>query len=175
MSSHGRGGLGRWLLGSVATKVVRSCRKPVFIVRPEQNEPKLDKILVSLDGSPLAEGALEYAAKLAEQFDSSLHLFRAVEYMPYPVSDVETALENEVKESHRYLDEQARKFPNLKITTEVQTTNPVDGILSASEGCDLISISSHGRGGFERWLLGSVAEKVLHRTKKPILVVFGKE
>lgn len=175
MSSHGRGGLGRWLLGSVTTKIVRAAKKPVFVFRPENTDPKLDRILVCLDGSKLAEAALEPALELAQRFGSNLHLFRAVEYTPYPVADVQSALHEEVQKSQAYLQDVASRYPDLSITTEVRPVGIEEGILEAGAGCDLTVISSHGHGGFQRWLLGSVAEKVLHHAKTPILVVFGNE
>ncbi len=178
MSSHGRGGLGRWLLGSVATKVVRASEKPVFIVRPTEDgeqQPSLKKILVCLDGSKLAEHSLAPALQLARQFSSEVVLFRGVEFTPYPVANIQSALQQEIDESKSYLDAIVEKNPDLKITPKVEVAQVVDGILSAAQDCDLVVLTSHGLGGFERWLLGSVAEKVLHRTKTPMLVCFGKE
>jgi nucleotide-binding universal stress UspA family protein len=178
MSSHGRGGIGRWLLGSVATKIVRASRKPVFIVRPRKDgkqEPTLKKILVCLDGSELAEKALKPALALGKRHDAEVVFFRGVEFTPYPVANIQEALMQEVKESEAYVEELAARYPDCNITTRVKTTQIVSGILEAAKDCDLVVLTSHGHGGFERWLLGSVAEKVLHRTKTPMLVCFGKE
>lgn len=174
LSSHGRGGLGRWLLGSTSTKVVRGSRKPVYVFKSsddgEQN-PALDKILVCLDGSKIAEEALEVAAGLARTHGSELTLFRAVEFFPYPASAYEIAVESEQKSCQDYLDKVAQKYSDLKVTTSADIVSAGQGILDKAPDYNLVILTSHGLSGFERWLLGSVTEKVMHRIKTPLLVV----
>lgn len=176
LSSHGSGGFGRWLLGSVVTQVVRGSQKPVYILKAQDEEPvqpKLGKILVCLDGSKYAESALQAAAALAPAFDAEITLYRGVEFNTYPVLAYQISLEQQEKLCLEYLEELKLRYPDLKITTKVQVTPVVNGILAECEKHDLAVLSAHGYGGFERWLLGSTTEKVLHRAKSPLLVVRG--
>jgi nucleotide-binding universal stress UspA family protein len=178
LASHGRGGLGRWLLGSTVTKVVRGSRKPVYIFKSKDGDPKppaLDKILVCLDGSKVAEEALRVAARLAEAHGSEINLFRAVEFFPYPATAYQMAVESEQKICQEYLDELAQRYPELKVTTTVDVSSAGQGILEQAPDHDLVVVTSHGLSGFERWLLGSVTEKVLHRIEVPLLVVHSTE
>ena len=178
LASHGRGGIGRWLLGSVVTKVVRGCRKPVFVFpasKEEPKPPKLGRILVCLDGSKISESALTEAVKLARVHGSELTLFRSVEYFPYPASAYQLAVESEQKVCQEYLDGLAGTLSDLKVQTVVRITSAVQGILEQAEEHDLVVVASHGLGGFERWLLGSVTEKVLHLVKSPLLIVHTQE
>lgn len=174
MNTHGRGGLGRWLLGSVATKVLRGSKKPVYIL-PGKPEPKIEKILIGLDGSKTAEYALPRTLELARIFGAEVTLFRALEYTPYPVSAFETALENQKKVCQSYLEQLKDTLDLPNISTEVLTINAADGILHMAKKHDLVVLSSHGHGGFERWLLGSVTEKVVQRCKTPMLIVYDRQ
>ncbi|MCA9776566.1 MAG: universal stress protein [Candidatus Eremiobacteraeota bacterium] len=178
LSSHGRGGIGRWLLGSVVTKVVRGSQKPVFVFKASKDEavsPALGKILVCLDGSKISETALTRARELAKLHGSELTLFRSVEYFPYPASAYQVAVESEKKVCQEYLDELAATIPDLKVRTLVRVTSAVQGILEQAAEHDLVVVASHGLGGFERWLLGSVTEKVLHHVEAPLLIVHSQE
>ena len=153
MSSHGRTGLGRWLMGSVTTKIVRASHKPVLVVRPKEGgaeEPALKRILVCLDGSKLAERSLKPALELAQRFDSELVLFRGVALTPYPAAELLSALQEEfqrdLQESKAYLESLAREHPSLKITTKVEIAPIVSGILAAAKESDLVVMTSDGRG-----------------------------
>ncbi len=176
LSSHGVGGLGRWLLGSVATKIVRGSRKPVFLLKQPQREDAqigLEKILVAIDGSDSSERTFESAVGLARRFGAALHLFRAAYYPPHPYSDIRAALDEEVSASKTQLNGFAAKHPDLEITTSARVRNPSEGILEEAKSCDLVVVASHGDGGFERWLLGSVTEKVVNKSKIPVYIVQG--
>lgn len=178
LSSHGVGGLGKWLLGSVSTKVVRGSRKPVIVVRSpdgEAPEPKLNRILVCLDGSELAELALEPALNLARQFSAELVLYRGVSHLPYPMANIQVAVNAEMATSREYLAKIQDRYPDDKIDARCELSLTGEGIMEASKDCDMIVMTSHGRGGFKRWLLGSVTESVLHRSDKPMMIIFGKD
>ena len=178
LSSHGRGGIGRWLLGSVVTKVVRGSKKPVFVFKASKDEavsPVLGKILVCLDGSKISETALTRALELAKVHGSELTLFRSGEYFPYPASAYQVAVESEKKVCQDYLDELAAEIQDLEVRTLVRVTSAVQGILEQAKEHDLVVVASHGLGGFERWLLGSVTEKVLHHVEAPLLIVHSQE
>ncbi len=169
LSSHGAGGLGKWLVGSVTSKVLKGSTKPVFVVRAEQSAkpPQIKKIVVCLDGSPLAERGLIWAAQLAQRFQAEIKLIQVVNHQEHSPS----ALKESLDESASYLKVQAKRFPELKIETAVRTAGILEGVLKESSGYDLTIVSSHGHGGFQRWLLGSLTEKILNRGQTTLLVI----
>ena len=169
MASHGRGGLEGFLLGSVTTKVVRSSRKPVLVVAgPTVENPKLEKIMVGLDGSEFSERALAEASKLALRFGAKLILYRAVP-MVYSVM----APEIEMEQAHSDLDRLALTLPKVDFIKLVQRTGGFVDIVERAEELqvDLVVLGSHGRRGLSRTIMGSVAEGVLHEAKCPVMVI----
>lgn len=196
LCSHGFSGVTRWALGSVAHKVVHHSPVPVLLLR--DGGPLLAqqsvRALVPLDGSPLAESALGPAialvAALAPDEQRSLHLLRVVDD---PVSSglirPGTRFEQEVsraedrREAHKYLAGMAAQLTkgefasyNLTITTSVSVQSDVaQALLEKSEQADqpfdLLAMATHGYGGLQRWVMGSVTERVLHQTSLPLLVV----
>ncbi len=177
MGSHGRGGLGRWLLGSVTTKVVRGCHRPVLVVgsRNRNQEPKLERILVPLDGSSTAEAALESAMRLARAHSATLVLFRGLMTARPELSGpaIFEAKRAEMKEAQEYLAEVKERLYAYTTEVVVAEESPLPGILKAASELhiDLIALGSHGRSGIQRWLLGSVAEAVLQKAPCPVMVV----
>jgi len=141
------------------------------------------KILVPLDGSEVAQKALEEAEKLAKIFDSEILLVQIVQFMPiYGSPELVTPLiidEKQKEAAHRYL---ASLVENLKqkgfrATSIVKTGQqvPAEIIDVAKEmRADLIVMSSHGRSGFTRWFVGSVALRVLTRAETPVLLLRSK-
>jgi len=214
MSSQGKTGLKRWVLGSVAQKIARHSPLPVFVLheggplpaRPQPDAHHPLQALVTLDGSALAKAALEPAAKLVAALSSpakgALHLLRVVKP---PVLDVkgmegdqeyiERLKENALHKAKTYLNSVAdnlREGPladlKLSITWSVAIDDDVaHAIIHMAENgedaegagvfgrCDLIAMATHGRGGFQHWVLGSVTERVLGATKLPILVIRPEE
>jgi nucleotide-binding universal stress UspA family protein len=183
MTTHGRSGVSRWTLGSIADKVLRTTDTPVILIRPTDQAPATEavrQIAVALDGSDLAEAALPEAERFARAMDASLLLVRAVvpptmlygaQLMPggLPVLD---QLEAEAKQYLERTAEGIRKS-GLKVSVAVVVGTPVDVILSASrkDEADLIAMTTHGRSGFNRWILGSVADAVVRHGDVPVLVI----
>jgi len=141
------------------------------------------KILVPLDGSELAKKALDHAEKLAKTFDAEIILFQVVPFMPiYGSPELVTPLivdEKQKEAVERYLANlvEEMKKRGHKVTTMVRTGQQVavEIIDFAKEsGVDLIVMSTHGRSGITRWVLGSVAHKVLTRAETPILLIHLK-
>ena len=135
-------------------------------------------ILVPLDGSPLAERALPYAAALARPGGGCLVLVRAVPYLARPATDehfatLAAARDAAVAEAQAYLEPLATRFgeDGLSVRVAVPLEEAADGILAEAQrqDADFIAMATHGRGGLGRWLYGSVAEDVLARTRLPIL------
>jgi nucleotide-binding universal stress UspA family protein len=138
------------------------------------------KILVPLDGSDLAKRALVQAEKLAKFFDSEIILFQVVPFMPiYGSPEMVTPLiidEKQREMAERYLATLAEelKKSGLKASATVRTGQhvAVEIIDFAKEKrVDLIIMNTHGRSGLTRWVLGSVALKLLTRAETPILLL----
>ena len=137
---------------------------------------KLDKILVPLDGSMLAEAALSAACDFAARDGAIISLLRAAEAMPRPGGDVVEAQVTAIREAEEYLASVVRRLADKKVTrveTHVWYGPPAAAIVeaAAAQKADLIVMSTHGRSGLGRLVLGSVAESVLRGTTVPILVV----
>jgi nucleotide-binding universal stress UspA family protein len=178
MASHGRGGLGRWLLGSIATKVVRGSKIPVLIVNATTDvpsRPQVNRILVPLDGSETSETALPTALKLADAFGADILLFQGVPHTPIGHPQLDAAVVLEVANAKEYLESVKSRYPESRIAVEARVAGPSLGIVKAAEKCDLVVMSSHGRSGVRRWLLGSIAENVLQSVHKPLMIVYQRE
>jgi nucleotide-binding universal stress UspA family protein len=141
------------------------------------------KILVPLDGSELAEKALDHAKKLAETFDAEIILFEVSPLLPiYGAPELVTPLvvdEKQKEAAERYLTNLSEELKKrgFKVTAKVKTGQQVavEIIDFAKEsGVDLIVMCTHGHSGITRWVLGSVAHKVLTRAETPILLIHLK-
>ena len=189
MATHGRSGITRWWMGSVAEKVISEAKAPVLLVRSKRpsktgaaGKPKfLHKVLAPLDGSDIGEAALPYAEILATNSGASISLLQVVS----PPGTVEASLvggpdwRKFVKAMYDagedYLKNIAERLSDkeIKSTYEVITGDPADKIVEYADDkkASLIAMSTHGRTGLTRWVLGSIADKVLHGARIPILLV----
>jgi nucleotide-binding universal stress UspA family protein len=189
MATHGRSGITRWWMGSVAEKVISEATAPVLLVRSKRpsktgaaGKPKIiHKILAPLDGSDIGEAALPYAEMLATNSGALISLLQVVS----PPGTVEASLlggpdwRKFVKAMHDagedYLKNIAARLSGkeIKSTYEVITGDPADKIVEYANDkkANLIAMSTHGRTGLTRWVLGSIADKVLHGARIPILLV----
>lgn len=180
IASHGRGGLDRWLLGSVATKVLRGSQTPVLMIRAGEGSeaPSVSKIMVPLDGSETSERALDMAVEVAKSQDAELILYTGLSFprTGFPTA-VQQYVETGLKAGEKYLDEQAARCEGVTVKTVVRDTTPSHGIVKAAGdlGADLIVMGSHGRSGVSRWILGSVTENVVQTSDLPVLVVYQPE
>ena len=189
MTTHGRGGLSRAWLGSVADALVREATIPVLVLRPrdvgtaEDDPREFRRILIPLDGSPLAEQILEPAIELGRLTDAEYTLLHVVVppfvLMP-PTSAV--VLEPEADGgvgphgSEQYLAEVAAQLREAghRVKAVVETyPNAAQGVLDYAKQneIDLIAMSTHGRTGFSRIALGSVSDKVLRGADVPVLLL----
>ena len=141
------------------------------------------KILVPLDGSDLAKKALDQAEKLAKTFGAEIILFQVVPFLPiYGSPELVTPLivdEKQKESAERYLTNLSEELKKRghRVTAIVKTGQQVavEIIDFAKEaGADLIVMCTHGRSGISRWVLGSVALKILTRAETPILLVRSK-
>jgi nucleotide-binding universal stress UspA family protein len=188
MTTHGRGPLNRLWLGSVADELVRMITVPLLLVRAAEGAPPAppaggQRVLVPLDGSDLGEAALEPAAELAAALGLRLTLVRVVQPAPLlgdgmglslpAAEDMVTGLEDEAKV---YLEGAAEPLRSRGIEADrlaIVRWSVVDALLELSRAADvaMIALSTHGRGGLKRALLGSVADKLVRAAERPVLVV----
>lgn len=197
MTTHGRGTLARFWLGSVADTLVRQASIPIFLVQPKEAAPDLAqqpvfrRVLIPLDGSDLAEQILEPALALNVATQTEYTLLRVVEPMT-PVSydpasgkmsGIRESLLKQLQamESHQstgaqdYLERLAGSLRARSLTVKTRVVSheqPTAAILDDAQknAVDLIALATQGRGGLKRLLLGSVADKVVRGAATPILV-----
>lgn len=180
MSTHGRSGVSRWMLGSVTEKVLQQAQVPMLIVRDRR---PLKRILVPLDGSTRAEIIMRHAIHLATVFDAELTLLRVlakkrdsltsriVTLLPDAINATAPAIEPD-QDTKYLLDAAKRLVPtHIPVKVQEQVGDPAEMILQVSRGHDLIAMSTHGYSGLERYLYGSVMEKVLRAADRPMLIV----
>ena len=187
MSTHGRSGEGRWIYGSVAEGVLARGSVPTLLVRPNAvaDDPLSrwrQRLLVPLDGSPLAEEALGPAAELARLLDGTIELFRVlvtppVAAEPLLAPPVLTAAARRVREdeANEYLARIAARLraDGLRVNATVGWSGaPADAILEACRrGAGMVVMATHGRTGLGRLLFGTVAFEIVRRGTLPVLMV----
>lgn len=181
LATRGRGAVKRALFGSVTERVMRHSQVPVLIVRP-RNEAvpgevaSIRRIVVPLDGSLLAEGALPTAQSLAQQLGIPIVLIQAVPLdavAGFSAAIPQRTLDGILQFARDYLssirDHLVRGGTEVTVSAEIG--QPFDVINTLAEFDDLVIMTSHGRTGFKRWLMGSVADKVIHACSAPVVLV----
>lgn len=193
VATHGHSGLRRWALGSVTNKVLQLTRLPMLIIRPQAEGPvrfdqlpSLDRIMITLDGSALAESVLPVVTELAYLFDSEVVLFRAVVPLPTPSSARDPGNQDPVRgtksvneiaasEARRYLQSVATNLETqgLKVHTLVTLSEAADAIRTVAKesGVDLIAMATHGHTGLNDVVWGSVTDRTVRSSPCPVLVV----
>lgn len=188
MATHGRSGLNRWLLGSVAEKVLRSTGNPLLLIRSStptavtEQQVTIQSFMVPLDGSALAESVLPPVSELAKKLDAEMVLFRAYNIPPgfYDAGggfaiDLDRLLAQTEADVLTYLEEKKAALKKAgvgSVTIASRQGYDADEIINyAGNRPDrLIALCSHGRSGVRRWAVGSVAETVVRHCSSPILV-----
>ena len=186
MTTHGRGGLSRLFLGSVADRLIRTLHCPLLLVHagnalatPEAGEPR--HILVPLDGSALAESVIDQVLGAFGREEMVIELVQIAEphHEVFIGGDAPLAaagvMEQRLLAPNRYLHAVAVRLRQLriKVHAEVRIERSVaHGILGYAEShqCELIAVATRGLGGLERVLLGSVADKLVRSARVPLLV-----
>lgn len=188
MATHGRSGVTRWLLGSVTEKVLRGTVNPLLVVRASGNpktdgEAALRSVIVPLDGSDVAETILSPVAALAKVLDLQVLLIR-VYGLPLPTYGGDDyyvpdylELKDQIRdEAEGYLNSRAnllRAQGVAEVSTVVIEGSAADAIIDLARKTpdNLVALSPHGRSGLQRWVLGSVTEKVVRHCQDPVLIV----
>lgn len=168
MSTHGRSGLGRWLRGSVAERVLRRSPVPVFLATPAGvhlagDDLELRRILVPLDGTAGSAQVLPVAGELALRAGAELTLLHVTAPVDFGV-DPQRRAEELLGPSRELLER-----VGLRVQVEGRRGDPAEVILNVADGHDLLALSTHGRSGIARWRMGSIAEAVLRRSRCPVL------
>lgn len=186
MSTHGRGGVSRFFLGSVADRLTRELHCPVLLVRPGQSETAAmrgshRRILVPLDGSGLAEAVIDQVQAIFGSDDTELRLVRVipVTMLASPMGEgfvpPQNVVDEQLKSSEDYLQRSARRLESLGFTVSYESCLGAQVARSISEEAeewhpDVIAMATRGLGGFQRTVMGSVADKVLRSATVPMLI-----
>jgi nucleotide-binding universal stress UspA family protein len=189
MATHGYSGIKRWTHGSVAERVLQTTRVPLLLVRVSGQDVTRDwqepmvcqRILVPLDGSPVAEQILPTITTLAQALGAQLILFQVPIahvsgwmtgewYLP-----VQGVLETAEGDAQAYLRGVAEDLKEQGLDVAIATgmgsvANCIVEYADANQ-VDLIAMCTHGRTGLARWALGSVADRVLRAANTPVLLV----
>ena len=188
MATHGRSGLDRWLLGSVAEKVLRGSANPLLLIRARaeaktEGEMTLKSVVVPLDGSEVAESILPEVIEIAKKLNIQTVLFRAC-HVPYSVfggGHSQYPLINELlggikAEAREYLEKETAELKKRgfeKVSYVLQEGIGADEIISFGQRTpdNMIAMCTHGWSGVKRWVLGSVTETVVRHSGDPVLVL----
>ncbi|WP_256390704.1 universal stress protein [Natronoarchaeum rubrum] len=183
MGTSGKGGIRRFLLGSVAEHVVRRAEVPVLTVRADEEvrvEYPYDSILVPTDGSEHASRAMERAVDLARRHDATLHVLSVVDVMAVGVDVRADLMIDQLEErAHEAVEDAGAEAGEAGV--DVVTDTIVGSIpreirsYAEDEEIDLLAMGTHGRRGVDRVLLGSVTERVLRTAPAPVLTVRGRD
>jgi nucleotide-binding universal stress UspA family protein len=189
MATHGMSGARRWLLGSVASRVAHTTTNPLLFIRPAEDAQQaggteLKIVFVPLDGSGLAEKILPHVVALAKRMKLEVHLVRVYSLPPdaYVVGDgvymqaLAQQKEASQKEAEDYLAAEVEQLRSEGLDQVISTAIEGDAAgeiidLAQRTPNNLIAMSTHGKSGIVEWLLGSVAEKVIHHSRDPVLVI----
>ena len=187
MATHGRSGIDRWLLGSVAEKVLRGSANPLLLVRAKAEAKAaggatLKSIVVPLDGSELAESVLPAVVEMAKKLNIEIVLFRACN-VPYSVfggvrehiAIVDELLGGIKAEARAYLEKKTEelKKQGAKVSYVLEQGTSADQIISLGRKTpdNLIAMCTHGWSGVKGWVLGSITETVVRHSGDPVLVI----
>ena len=199
MSTHGRGGIARWVLGSVADKVLHTVPNPMLVVRAagaQQAAPadSLKMVVVPLDGSQLAELAIPHAASIAAALSARITLLRVtptlehyqrdLDYVPYEIAGVsdydqapaERLVESDTQQVATYLSGVESRLAGVHThgvsLAHERNDDVAQAIIDqAGEEQSLVVMTTHGRSGVGRMVFGSVADRVVRHSNAPVLVV----
>jgi nucleotide-binding universal stress UspA family protein len=189
LATHGHSGITRWALGSVADKVIRGTDKPVVLIRAKGHSPAepghrmIKKIVVPLDGSKESEAVIPCVTWLAAGLGAEVVLFQALaggfhtitakgyDYTIYP--EQQMASDKAFAEDYLSLVGEQLKNKGVGLDFVVRVGDAAEGIIESADDlkADMVAMSTRGRSGVSRWVIGSVAEKVLREGNRPLLLV----
>ena len=189
MATHGRSGINRFLLGSIAEKILRAATSPLLLIRATEGvngdgEATLNSVVVPLDGSELAETVLVNVRALVRELGLEVILLRAYkvpaniyaapeDYYPVQYDEIRREMRDEVLDYLEKKTEELKRFGIPKVSSVVAEGLAADEIMALGRKLpdNLIAMCTHGRTGIGRWVLGSVTEAVVRHSGDPVLVV----
>ena len=190
LTTHGASGLSRWMLGSVARRLLHIATLPTLVIHSATEHasgaPQIDGVIVPLDGSRLAERSLDIADDLAARCNVPLRLIRVVpnqtaRYQKASPSDIVVVrgLSIALKQAHTAAADYIRstvdrlRSTGRDATGDVRVGDPAATLsaLLAQEPTALVVIATHGVNGGDWWTFGSVAEKIVTTAPNPTLIV----
>ena len=185
MCTHGRSGLGRVVLGSVADRLLRTAAVPLLLVHPSDRTAEMAaeirQIVVALDGSHFAEAVVPYVQEAALHLDIPVHLVQVLPTLArvYLGTQIEVyppdILEEVEGAAHAYLGRVASRLrrSGVRVETHVLQGEADSAIIRFGDERQgsLLALTTHGRSGLGRWMLGSVADKVVRSSHDPVLVI----
>ncbi len=199
MTTHGHRGILHWLFGSVAAELVQATPRPLLLLRPQESDrlfsmqdfkvASYQNIVVPLDASTFAEQALSHASELATAMNAKLHLISIVlppHTLPIHIHKEKesqtlmraTLHQTEVERRKHYLKQKAEDFKEqgIRVHTDVASGHPAEEILRfcTQDEQTLLVMTTHGRSGLRRILLGGVAMKVVQEAHVPVLLIRGR-
>jgi nucleotide-binding universal stress UspA family protein len=179
LTTHGRTGLARWDLGSVAEKVLRGGEFPILVTRSfetveagatQERRPAqaaMRRILLPIDAGDLSLAAVGPAIELAALFGAEMLLVH--------VLDEDLAGELPMPDIERTQEMVTAAGLRAEVVLERGDTAGRILAVAAERQADLIVMATHGRSGWKRWVLGSVAERVMRAASVPLLLVRARE
>jgi nucleotide-binding universal stress UspA family protein len=187
MVSHGRGALKRFWLGSIADQVYRSAAVPVLLARPQpgavdfERESQIRQIVVTLDGSALAEQVFDSVLKIGLATNAELRVVRVIPPpLPKQATDefiqadkgvtIDDRVRNDPWLYMRAIEEMLRVRGARVQTQLLASENPAQAITEAASGADLIAMQTHARRGVSRLVHGSIVDKVVHDSSIPVFI-----
>jgi nucleotide-binding universal stress UspA family protein len=181
MGTHGRTGLQRVLIGSVTERVGRTSDIPVFTTRREPDgDPSYGDVLIPTDGSDAASAAVEHGLTIADRYGGTVHALSVVDLSSLVGSydagpGISTVLDAWSEDCERAVEAvaEAADTRGVDVVTEVVQGTPYRAITDYVDeaGIDLVTMGTHGRTGVERYLVGSVTERVVRTGDVPVLTV----
>ena len=187
MSTHGRNPLVRGILGSVTDQVVHHATLPVLTVTPQKAQQYqetegsfLNTVILPLDGSELAERARPYVEKLARSLSLEVLLVRvvALDYPAYATgwfADMSRIPYQLEPQAAKYLQSVAQglEWKGLKVKTKVFHGSPTQALLDVAQETpnSMVAMTTHGRSGVSRWLMGSVSDAMVRASGDPVLII----
>ncbi|MBI4340387.1 MAG: universal stress protein [Chloroflexi bacterium] len=192
LSTHGRSGITRWVIGSVTSKVLEMTTNPMLVIHPQADEPvqervKLTSMIVPLDGSKMAEQILPQVMAVARALTLKVILVRVTpspadyyRYMEYPVGRYQDFSKEVDLAAVQYLEETAQKIKDQgasQVERRLMHGQPAAAVVDMAKETPeaIVAMSTHGRSGVGRWVLGSVADRVVRHSGSPVLLVRAAE
>ena len=193
MSTHGRSGIARWVFGSVTDRVLHATTTPLLVVRCREEEAPtpdvtLKTVIVPLDGSEMAEQVLPHVVSLARDMALKVLLLRVIPTMAYAYAygpmgysspgdpDILSILEEDATSYLKQVRERLNQQGVASVEERLLRGQPAGSVVDTALETPghLVAMTTHGRSGIGRWVLGSVADRVVRHSEGPVLVICAK-